>query len=99
MRPLSPLLGIALMLSGCATTLTHPSTGQQWTCQSGAWWGFGTIGAPIAVIGNLLEIFPYRACIAKAKAAGFKEPEAEAEPLPGQEDLSVDGARGDPGPR
>ena len=53
------------------------------------------IGAPIAVIGNLLEIAPYRACIAKAKAAGFKV----AEPLPGQEDPSMDGARGDSGPR
>ena len=97
MRPIGTLLGIALMLSGCATTLTHPSTGQQWTCQSGSWWGFGVIGAPIAVIGNLLEIAPYRACIAKAKAAGFKEPETE--PLVGQEDLSMDGARGDSGPR
>ncbi len=70
------LLSIGLWgATGCSTTLHHPATGQTYTCKSGAWWGFGIIGLPIAIVGNLLELIPYRECIEKAQAAGYQEQE------------------------
>ena len=82
MRLLRLLLAV-VFLSGCASTLTHPVTGQQATCTSGWWLGGGTgiagvVMGGIALVGNALAVVNYRGCVNKLKAAGFQEPPAAA---------------------
>lgn len=77
------LLLAVVFLSGCASTLTHPVTGQQATCTSGWWLGGGTgiagvVMGGIALVGNALAVVDYRGCVDKLKAAGFQEPPSAA---------------------
>ena len=70
-----------LTLAGCATTLTHPTTGQTATCKSGWAVGAGTGIAGVVMIGlslaaDIFYIAEYRACLNKAKAAGYEESKA-----------------------
>lgn len=84
---------VALLLVGCASTLTHPGTGQQATCTSGWWLGGGTgiagiVMGGIALVGNALAVVDYRGCVDKLKAAGFQEPPA-ATPEPSSPDAEI----------
>lgn len=59
------VIAIAAMLSGCVsekTALTNPA-GQQVHCDA---WGFGVIGAPVAMASH-------SDCMKKAHAAGYSE--------------------------
>ena len=79
------LVLLTILCVGCATTLANPTTGQTRTCQSGGWIGFGLIGAPIAIIGNLIEIPFYRKCVNAAKDAGYTveiPPDDSPPPIP-----------------
>lgn len=67
-----------LLLSGCATTLTHPVTGQQTVCQSGFAIGGGTgaVGLALAALSVALDVghlYLYQECVKNANAAGYEE--------------------------
>lgn len=68
-----------LLLSGCATTLTHPVTGQQTMCQSGFAIGGGTgaVGLALAALSvalNVGHLYEYRRCVREAATLGYEEP-------------------------
>lgn len=71
-------LCLALLLSGCATTLQHPVTQHQVTCQTGVaiHWGSGPIGWAIvglSALANLAYYSTWQDCVDNAKAAGYDE--------------------------
>ncbi len=60
------LIGSILLLGGCAnvhTTLEHPQTHLRQTCQA---WGWGVIGAPLALLARY-------ECVKNLKQAGYVE--------------------------